>query len=322
MSKNRKWWTLQLVPHGKGSVKHFKIRFFPIIVTVILFTFLLVSGLGVSYFLWNVTKEMDVRIDEQLSELGQYKTENQKLKSNITHLNNDLEDINNEVLDIQDWLKEVELLEQQLRELDNSSSLNHEEIIDKPLTLRISSSPLEAAATMALRSSSIDQVRSKIDLIKVNAEQQQLQLSELVIQKEKEQYLALFIPSMPPSKGRISSTFGVRRDPFTRANRMHNGIDFAAPFRSSVVATAKGTVSFAGRNGGYGKQVVIDHGNGYTTTYSHLTSISVNSGDKVERSDELGKMGSTGRSTGVHLHYEVHKDGNPVNPMPYIKGGS
>jgi murein DD-endopeptidase MepM/ murein hydrolase activator NlpD len=320
MNENKKWWTLQLVPHGKGNVKHFKIRFFPIITTVVIFLFILISGLGISYYLWNETKVMDVRLDDQLQELSQYKTENQKLKQNITHLNKDLAEIHNEVLELQDWLKEVELLEQQLRELD-SSSLHQEEIhVEKPLTLRISSSHTEEAIPQS--SSSIEQVRSRIDQIKANGEQQQLQLAELVTHIETEQYLALFIPSIPPSNGRVSSPFGIRKDPFTRRNRMHDGIDFANSFRSPIVATANGTVSFAGRNGGYGKQVVIDHGNGYTTSYSHLTSISVEKGDQVERNDEVGKMGSTGRSTGVHLHYEIHKDGNPVNPMPYIKGGS
>lgn len=321
MSENKKWWTLQLVPHGKGNVKHFKIRFFPIIVSMIIFALLLVSGLGISYFLWNVTKEMDVRLDDQLQEISQYKTENQKLKKNITHLNNDLEEIHNEVLDLQDWLKDVELLEKQLRELDSPSSLHNEEIQnEKPLALRISSSHTEVTALNP--ASSIEQVRFKIDQVKVHAEQQQLQLVDLVTHIEEEQYLALFIPSIPPSKGRISSHFGIRKDPFLRSNRMHNGIDFVNSFRSPIVATANGTVTFAGSNGGYGRQVVIDHANGYITSYSHLTSISVKKGEQVERNEEVGKMGSTGRSTGVHLHYEILKDGNPVNPMPYIKGGS
>jgi murein DD-endopeptidase MepM/ murein hydrolase activator NlpD len=102
---------------------------------------------------------------------------------------------------------------------------------------------------------------------------------------------------------------------------MHQGIDFADSFRSPIYATAHGEVIFAARNGGYGNHIQIDHGNGYVTTYSHLTSFDVKVGDKVEKGDMIGRMGSTGRSTGVHLHYEIHKDGNSINPSPYLRGG-
>ncbi|EGL83107.1 Peptidase M23 [Caldalkalibacillus thermarum TA2.A1] len=102
---------------------------------------------------------------------------------------------------------------------------------------------------------------------------------------------------------------------------MHYGIDFANRLGRPIYATADGTVTFAGSNGGYGNQVHIDHGNGYLTSYSHLQTIKVNQGDQVKKGDMIGKMGSTGCSTGVHLHYEIHLNGQPINPFPYLKGG-
>jgi murein DD-endopeptidase MepM/ murein hydrolase activator NlpD len=224
------------------------------------------------------------------------------------------------VLDLQNWLKEVELLEQQLREMDSTSSIDTSAALTaKPLTLRISSLH---EGTLTAPPPSIEQLRGKINQLRLSAAEQQNKLSELKEQKEKEQYLAQFIPSITPAKGRISSSFGWRRDPIHGKMSEHTGMDFAGSFRSPIYATAHGTVTFAGRNGGYGKQIVIDHGNGYKTSYSHLTSISVKKWEKVEKGDIIGRMGSTGRSTGVHLHYEVHQNGKPVNPTKFIKGGS
>jgi murein DD-endopeptidase MepM/ murein hydrolase activator NlpD len=318
MSRNKKWWTVQLVPHGKGNVQNFKIRVYPIIFMISLFSLLLVAGIGLSYFFWNVTKQMDLRLHENMNELNQYKAENQELKEDMSQLNNEFYELNSEVSDLQDWLKEVELLEQQLREMDSTSSIDtNAELTAKPLTLRISSSePLETATL------SIEQLRGKIDLIRQSAAGQQITLSELKKQKEEEIYLAQFIPSIPPSKGRITSPFGWRRDPFHGRMREHSGTDFAGSIRSPIYAAAHGTVIFAGRNASYGNQIVIDHGNGYKTSYSHLTSISVDKWEKVEKGNMIGKMGSTGRSTGVHLHYEVHQNGKPVNPMKFLRGGS
>ncbi len=121
---------------------------------------------------------------------------------------------------------------------------------------------------------------------------------------------------------RQSSRFGARWDPIKKRTRaMHYGLDFGAPRRSPVLAPAAGRVSFAGRRHGFGNTVEIDHGNGLMTRFAHLNSISVKSGQKVSLQQEVGKLGNTGRSTGPHLHYEVHYRGKPVNPEPFIKAG-
>jgi murein DD-endopeptidase MepM/ murein hydrolase activator NlpD len=119
----------------------------------------------------------------------------------------------------------------------------------------------------------------------------------------------------------ISSQFGVRLDPFTRSPALHAGIDFRALYGSAVRATAGGKVVEAGWVGGYGNLVEIDHGYGITTRYAHLTSIDVDVGDVVTKSKVIGKVGSTGRSTGPHLHYEVRIDGEATDPMRFLKAG-
>lgn len=122
----------------------------------------------------------------------------------------------------------------------------------------------------------------------------------------------------PVSEGWISSYFGSRSDPFTGHRAHHKGVDFAGPAGASVVAVASGVVTFAGERSGYGQLVEITHGNGYVTRYGHNQKLLVKVGDKVEKGQSVSLIGSTGRSTGPHLHFEVLKDGVAVNPMRFV----
>ncbi|MCI5073920.1 M23 family metallopeptidase [Oricola sp.] len=132
----------------------------------------------------------------------------------------------------------------------------------------------------------------------------------------------LTFPIANPAPGnRISSSFGNRRDPILNRSAFHAGIDLATPSGTNVRATGSGTVVHAGRNGGYGKMVEIRHANGLKTRYAHLSRILVKSGQKVAAGTIIGKSGSTGRSTGPHLHYEVRENDKAVNPATYIRAG-
>lgn len=126
-------------------------------------------------------------------------------------------------------------------------------------------------------------------------------------------------PSLRPVEGGyISSGFGVRRDPFTKRLAQHYGTDIVMPRGSQVVATAEGQVIYAGRYYNYGKFIVIDHGFDYQTAYGHLHKIHVKKGQYVSKGQQIGSVGSTGRSTGPHVHYEVRVNGRPVDPMDYF----
>ena len=120
---------------------------------------------------------------------------------------------------------------------------------------------------------------------------------------------------------RQTSGFGMRRHPLTGRSRMHNGLDWAGPRGTPITATADGVVKQAGRQGGYGNLVIIQHDFGIETYYAHLNSIDVRSGQRVSRGQRIGGMGTTGASTGVHLHYEVRVNGRPVNPLTYVRAG-
>lgn len=123
----------------------------------------------------------------------------------------------------------------------------------------------------------------------------------------------------PVTGVRQTSGFGTRRDPRTGGRRMHNGVDWAGPRGTRIEATADGVVTHAGRQSGFGNLVIIQHDFGVETYYAHLHSIDVREGQRVSRGDRIGGMGTTGRSTGVHLHYEIRVGGRPINPLTYIR---
>jgi murein DD-endopeptidase MepM/ murein hydrolase activator NlpD len=122
----------------------------------------------------------------------------------------------------------------------------------------------------------------------------------------------------PVPSGYISSGFGERMDPFTGEEGIHKGVDFAAPAGTQVQAVAAGLITWAGPREGYGNLVEIEHGKGYSTRYAHNSVILVKLGDQVQRGDAIAEVGSTGRSTGPHVHFEVLRDGVQVDPMSFV----
>ena len=140
--------------------------------------------------------------------------------------------------------------------------------------------------------------------------------------KNKEQLLGCTPAIQPVSNkdlSRIASGFGYRIDPVYKTTKFHAGLDFAAPQGTPIYATANGTVTTAGNTGnGYGNHVVINHGYGYETLYGHMFRVKTRVGQKVKRGEIIGYVGSTGKSTGPHCHYEVHRNGDPVDPVYYF----
>jgi murein DD-endopeptidase MepM/ murein hydrolase activator NlpD len=129
------------------------------------------------------------------------------------------------------------------------------------------------------------------------------------------------LPFRRPTQSRTTSGFGVRFDPFNGRPAVHQGQDFAGPLNTPIYATAPGVVSYVGTRSGYGNVVEIDHGRGFKTRFAHLNSMTVRAGQRVALGQRVGGMGTTGRSTGVHLHYEVWLDGRPQNPARFMRAG-
>jgi murein DD-endopeptidase MepM/ murein hydrolase activator NlpD len=147
------------------------------------------------------------------------------------------------------------------------------------------------------------------------SEQDKSELHKLL---EEQKTLLASTPSIWPTKGWLSSSFGMRVSPFTGRKEFHKGIDISTRIKSPIYAPADGIVSYVGRDRGYGKMVWLRHGNGILTKYAHLNTALVKKGQHVKRGETIALVGNTGRSTGPHLHYEVHLNGVAVNPIRYI----
>jgi len=159
---------------------------------------------------------------------------------------------------------------------------------------------------------SIDQLASQFDT-------QQAQLSALQSLLLDAQIESNLKPTGMPVPGYISSYFGTRPDPFDGHSARHTGIDIATPKGTSVHAVAEGMVTFSGARSGYGKVIEIDHGNGYMTRYAHNSKLDVHPGQHVQVGDVVAKAGSSGRSTGSHVHFEVWYQGRVVNPLAFVR---
>ena len=163
-----------------------------------------------------------------------------------------------------------------------------------------------------------DSLNETLDVMRVEINKREVSLAKLVDFLEEQRLVMLSTPTIWPTKGWVSSKFGFRTSPFSGRRVFHEGLDIAASYGLPVRSTAKGIVVYAGDKAGYGKIVTIDHGYGYMTRYGHNSSLTVKVGDKVEKGDIIAKVGSTGRSTGPHVHYEVLVNGIPVNPQKFI----
>jgi murein DD-endopeptidase MepM/ murein hydrolase activator NlpD len=137
-----------------------------------------------------------------------------------------------------------------------------------------------------------------------------------------ERALAAIPTAMPAAVMMMSSGFGYRNDPFTGGGAMHNGLDFKGPIGTPILAAAEGRVTSAGSQGGYGNTIEITHANGLVTRYAHLSGFNVAHGQKVARGVQIGRMGSTGRSTGSHLHFEVRLNGQAINPRKFLEANT
>lgn len=162
----------------------------------------------------------------------------------------------------------------------------------------------------------------KLDNLMAMASGTEEKLNSIFVLQQDRLFFWASLPSIWPTRGWVTSTFGDFRSFRLRAGghsgRWHEGIDIAAPYGTPIMASGDGFVTFSGYRSGYGNMLVVDHGNGIATVYAHCSSVFVDEGRRVSRGMIIASVGNTGRSTGPHLHYEIHVDGVPVNPINYI----
>lgn len=156
------------------------------------------------------------------------------------------------------------------------------------------------------------------DIVSSQANSQEQQIQEIYERLSDKKSLLLSMPTQIPTDGYITSGFGIRFSPYGGRRKMHEGIDIANRYGADIVAPGDGIVIFAGIKPGYGKILTIDHGYGLQTFYGHSSGFFVAKGQRVHRGQRIAAVGSTGRSTGPHVHYEIHANGTPIDPMYYL----
>lgn len=164
----------------------------------------------------------------------------------------------------------------------------------------------------------VREMHEQVEQLDAGITSQGEEFKTLFEQLENQQNILACTPAIRPVDGWITSRFGRRKSPFTGRREFHKGIDIATRKKTPIVASANGVVTYVGRKGYLGKVVVIDHGYGIVTRYAHLYKALIKKGDKVKRGDKIALVGSSGRTTGPHLHYEVRLNGVPVNPAKYF----
>lgn len=296
----RKYMSVVLVPHSSSEVKVLKFSSFYGKLTA---AFMLLAALLISsgILLYNAMDE-NRRLRENNGELYGINTEQRKLLG----------------------IKEQELAEQKKKEETFNQKIKevnekYKELTDKYISGQ-STAKTSRSGDRSDRSFNSDISGLKSELSELNQffdhtadEPVDLSDSEGKLRK----YMDA-VPTLWPVTGRLSDKFGYRIHPITHRKTYHEGLDIAAPYGTTIRAAASGKVTMSERNGGYGRTVVIDHGRGISTLYGHASKLLVEAGQTVKKGDPVAKVGSSGRSTGPHLHFEILLYGSPADPLQYL----
>ncbi|MBW2042124.1 MAG: M23 family metallopeptidase [Deltaproteobacteria bacterium] len=237
-------------------------------------------------------------------------------KDSSDHLWDQIKKLDSDINHLKTKLFQISLLEEKLRYITglDVKGDNDENGVGGPLPEDVDSK----SEMKAIPGESLSRLRREMQQLEKVSNDRRHTLEELLELLERQQEIFSRTPMGYPTQGRISSRYGWRKSPFSGRREFHQGVDIAVYQGAPVTAPADGTIKSAGRNGGLGKMLVIDHGHGVVTRYGHLSKILKKPGDRVKRGDVVARVGSTGRSTGPHLHYEVLVGGAPVNPKLFV----
>jgi murein DD-endopeptidase MepM/ murein hydrolase activator NlpD len=250
-----------------------------------------------------------VRVRLSVSELDRMRTETREQRDQIAAYAQSIEEIS-------EGLARLRRFDHKLRVITN---LDPGDALPLPGIGGIEGEGLDAHHLSGLtRAQRHNRMMESLDRIGQAGEEQEQSLSNLIEHLERQTAQLAHTPAVAPTKGWITSSFGYRLSPFTKKRELHRGLDIAGRTGTPILATADGKVRYAGPDRGLGKSVIVRHGYGIETIYGHLSEILVKPGEKVARGMKLGLMGSTGRSTGPHLHYQVNVNGVAVDPRNYM----
>ncbi|GFR37093.1 hypothetical protein PRECH8_03890 [Insulibacter thermoxylanivorax] len=312
----KKQLTVIVVPEADRSVRRFRTSRIPLLVLLAL-TFCMAA----LFFLWlDWKKQTYERIIHQISD--RLTSERRSHQDQLTMKNETIEELQQEVIklteqteEVRSKLAELQRLEEEIRAVTG---------IDYPDAEGEDRSVQAAGGTFhAVKEDEIltlaDAAAQSLSTLSQSLTFMQERLDQLLAKLSYLEYLSSITPSIWPAEGgRITSRYGYRLDPLTRRSAFHSGVDIDGKLRDDIYAAAAGKVAETGFTNSLGNYIIIDHSRGLQTLYAHLHEILVDPGDQVDKGELIGLMGSTGRSTGTHLHYEVHVNGKPVNPQSYL----
>ncbi len=293
-----------LIPHSGSEVRQITISRFSL--------FLILLGVAVFFALVSFSINDYRQIKSKEARLHELERVNNAQEKKILSLVKEIEGFNEK-------MEELKELEDKLRTLAGvgGGSETEEEKLGKggPENYFLFEKNIEPVKGEPLPINFIGKIEKNVVFLKGEIERREKSLGELEETIHEKIDLFASTPNIYPVQGWISSGYGWRTNPFTKKREFHGAIDIAAPWGTEIKAAAQGKIIFSGWNDGYGLEIEIDDGHGYHTVYGHLSHILVKKGQWVEKGDIIGRLGSTGRSTGPHLHFEVWLNGKTVNPL-------
>ena len=300
----KKYLSVVLVPHSSSQVKvlRFRALYAKLIAGFVILTSLFIGGgLYISKML-----EENNALKNDLSELYNANADQRKLLNEKT---SEIDQLKEESASFK------EMVNDKIEEYTESFNKITDDYIKQQSTSRASRSGDRNEAAF---SGDIQNLKKTLDGLGQLYSRSSIPNADLSAAEEK---LAAFLDKVPtlwPTLGRLTDKYGFRKDPFTQETKFHDGIDIGADYGSSIKAAASGKVVLAERTSGYGLVVKVDHGSGYVTVYSNASKLLVKVGQTVKKGEAIAKVGSTGRSTGPHLHFEILLYGSTVDPLNYL----
>jgi murein DD-endopeptidase MepM/ murein hydrolase activator NlpD len=295
----KSFYTFIVIPHASPRLHKLKlpVRAMYILASIGILSFFVAVGLGFSY----------AKMAFKAADYDKLQSENTDLKIQKTNL---------EVVTrkLGDKISTLESVSQKIQAIIESDSASRGKL-NGPA---IGGSRVDYSTAELLRSANL---KEDLDLLKSRTSEMESQLSLLEQVAVKRATRLRYTPSIWPVKGAITSHYGNRADPFNGDAELHLGLDISALYNAQIHAPADGVVIYAERKAAYGNLLIIDHGNGLTTRYGHLSRAIAKPGQKVKRGDVVGLVGTTGRTTAPHLHYEVRQNDRPLNPRSYLPHG-
>lgn len=294
--------TILIFGHKTSKTRHLKIRKKTIKIGLYLSAFALLS---VTFFFCDY-----IQVKKKAYEVARLREQTEAQRSQIHFFSSKIEELEKQVSRLKDFDKKIRIIANLERGQDSTPFMGMGGPSPSDLREKLKGDKDEKGL--------VQQMKADVERLQSEATSRETSLSELerVLQTKRE--ILVHTPSVWPAQGWVTSDFGFRTNPFTGLTQMHEGIDISNRTGTIVVAPANGFVSDIGSDYAHGKFLIISHGFGMTTRYSHLNNTLVKAGQKVKRGDKIAEVGTTGKTTGPHLHYEVKLNSIPVNPMRFV----